>query len=332
VVFTSSADSRWAGRWLQWGDFARFWEQVVRWAGKPSQSTDCEILTDVEGQEAAVRVEAFDAQGKFLQLASIEGQVLTPDMKGQPLQLAQTGPGQYAGRFRAQAPGSYIVTVQYRRTDQANSSGGSPSAQDAARLANAIVTIPFAPEFRDLSDNMPLLEEISRMTHGRVLSLDCDPNEVNLFDSAGLKFPETHLPLVRPLMLAWVALFLLDVAVRRVAVDVRASLRRVKGWLALAARPEKDDRISRLQARRQRLRAQWSAGAADGVFAKRYEGGETYRGDVIDSQSGRPEQPAAQAPAEKPKPQKPASQSTHIDQLLQAKRRKTGQDGKGQDL
>ena len=93
VAFTSSADSRWAGQWLQWADFARFWEQVVRWAGKPAQSTDCEIFTDVEGQQATVNVEAFDTEGKFLQLAAIEGQVLTPEMKGEPLQLAQTGPG-----------------------------------------------------------------------------------------------------------------------------------------------------------------------------------------------------------------------------------------------
>ncbi len=95
VVFTSSADSRWAGQWLQWGDFARFWEQVVRWAGKPAQSTECEIATDVEGQEATVRVQALDSQGKSLQLAALQGQVLTPEMKSEPLSLTQTGPGQY---------------------------------------------------------------------------------------------------------------------------------------------------------------------------------------------------------------------------------------------
>ena len=339
VAFTSSADSRWAAQWVQWPDFARFWEQVIRWAGKPSQSTDCEILTDAEGQEATVRVEAFDAEGRFLQLAAIEGQVLTPEMEGRPLQLTQTGPGQYSGRFRAQTPGSYIVNIQYRKAGQtpAGVEGVSPSnrgqdardpmtrsMQDQIRLANAIVTIPFAPEFRDLSDNAPLLEEVSRMTQGRVLSLDSDPNEVNLFDDAGLKFPETHLPLVRPLMLVWVALFLLDVAVRRVVVDVRASLRRVRGWLASAVRQEKDERIARLQTRRQRLRAQWSAGAAGGVFAKRYEGGEKYQGDTIDSEPRRQGEP----PAEEPKPQKPAAPSTHIDQLLQAKRRKAGRDGK----
>jgi len=327
VAFTSSADSRWAAQWVQWPDFARFWEQTIRWAGRPSQSADCEILTDVEGQEATVRVEAFDAEGKFLQLASVEGQVLTPEMKGQPLQLTQTGPGQYSGRFRAPSPGSYIVNLQYRKAADAARAEGVAAPQDGARMANAIVTIPFAPEFRDLSDNAPLLKEISQMTGGRVLSLNSDPNEVNLYDYAGLKFPETHLPLVQPLMLAWVLLFLMDVAVRRVIVDVRAPLRKAAAWLTSTARHEKDERISRLQARSQKLRAQWAAGAAGGVFAKRYEGGEKYQGDVIGAEPKRQEPPAA-PPPEEPKRPKPPSESTHIDQLLQARRRKAGQDEK----
>ncbi len=325
VAFTSSVDTRWAAQWVQWPQFSKFWEQVIRWAGRPSQSADCEILTDVEGQEATVQVEAFDAEGRFLQLAAVEGQVLTPEMKAQPLQLTQTGPGQYSGRFRALSPGSYIVNLQYRRTAAGASDGdGALPPGSGARMANAIVTVPFAPEFRDLTDNAPLLGEISKMTQGRVLPLDSDPNEANLYDYAGLKFPETHLPLVRPLMLAWLALFLLDVGVRRVVVDVRGSLRKVRAWVISATRSEMDERISRLQARRQKLRAQWSAGTADGVFARRYGGGEKYRGDTIDSEPKRPEEPVTKPPVEEPKPQKPAAPSTHIDQLLQAKRRKAG--------
>ncbi len=328
VAFTSSADTRWAAQWVQWSDFARFWEQVVRWAGRPSQSADCEVVTDVEGQEAMIRVEAFDADGKFLQLASIEGQVLTPDMKSQSLELSQTGPGQYAGRFRAPAPGSYIVNVQYRKTDDVpRGQEAAPASQNGPRSANAIVTIPFAPEFRDLTDNAALLKEISEMTRGRVLPLESDPNEVNLYDYAGLRFPETHLPLVQPLMLAWIALFLTDVAVRRVIVDARARLRKAVAWLTATTRQEKDERIVRLQARSQKLRAQWAAGAADGVFSKRYQGGENYQGSTIDSEPKRAEPPTAKPAVEEPKKPKPV-ESTHIDQLLQARHKRAGRDQK----
>jgi uncharacterized membrane protein len=312
VAFTSSADSRWAGAWLQWPDFVRFWEQVVRWAGRPAQSTDCEIFTDVEGREVTVSVEATATeQGGFTSFAGIEGQVLTPEMKSETLPLTQTGPGQYAGRFQVSASGSYVVNLQYRMA----------GPEQGTRLANAIVTVPFAPEFRDLSDNAPLLAEVSRMTSGRVLSLASDPNAVNLYDYAGLRFPETHLPLLRPLLLAWIVLFLLDVAVRRVVLDIRAALRRVKDWLARAARREEDQVIARLQARRQKLREQWSARTADARAAQRYEGAQKYEGELLSAEPKR-EVPAPAAPkSAEPKPPAPG---THIDQLLQAKRRKTG--------
>lgn len=309
VAFTSSADSRWAGPWLEWSEFAPFWEKVVRWAGKPTQSADCEIFMDVEGQEAVVNVEAFDEEGRFLQFASIEGQVLTPEMQAEPLKLTQTGPGQYAGQFRAPSSGSYIVNVQYRKT----------GSDEKTRLANAIATIPFAPEFRDLSDNTPLLEEISEMTGGRVLPWD--PNQANLYEYAGLDFPETHLPLLRPLMLVWIALFLLDVAVRRVVADVRAAWRRARAWLTAKAAREEDAVISRLRATRQKLREQWSARTADSIASQRYDAAETYQGELLSAEPRRePEAPKKPPVAQRQKKEKPR-ETSHIDQLLKAKRK-----------
>jgi len=130
-------------------------------------------------------------------------------------------------------------------------------------------------------------------------------------------------------MLAWIALFLTDVAVRRVILDARAKLRRAVAWVTATTRQEKDDRIARLQARSQKLRAQWAAGAADGVFSKRYEGGQKYQGDTIVSDPRRAEAPAAKPAAAEPAKPKPAAQSTHIDQLLQARHKRTGGDQKG---
>ncbi|MBN1362322.1 MAG: VWA domain-containing protein [Sedimentisphaerales bacterium] len=319
VAFTSSADSRWAGPWMQWADFARFWEQVVRWAGRPAQAADCEIFADVQGQDVTVNVEASDATGKSIQFAGIEGQVLTPEMKADPLQLTQTGPGQYAGRFRADASGSYIVNIQYRPV----------GSDEGNRLANTIVTIPFAPEFRDLTDNAPLLEEVSRITGGRILP--ADPNQADLYDYAGLHFPQTHLPLLRPLMLIWLALFLLDIAVRRVILDVRAGWRRVESWVFATARREQSETISRLQATRQKLRAQWSTRADRTVIAKRYEGGEKYQGQVLGAEPQHKAEPPKPAETKKPEKKKEeAREASHIDQLLKAKRKATEDKGRGE--
>jgi Ca-activated chloride channel family protein len=311
VAFTSSVDSRWASRWLQWPGFETFWEQTVRWAAKPAQAADCEVFADVEGRRVAINVEALDAEGKFLQLANIDGQVIAPDMSNEALGLTQIGPGQYRARFQADASGSYVVNLRYRKL-----------GEDAeTRLTQTTVTIPFAPEFRDLSDNAPLLNEVSQITGGNILS--ADPNLANLFDYAGVKFPETQLPLNRHLMFAWLVIFLLDVAVRRVAVDFKAGARRVVAFVrSLRTDLKTDQTLERLRVRRDKLREQLAGRSTDEFASKRYEAPAESRAD-LPMASAAPAEPAPDkevpAPVVREKPAV-AEQPSHIQQLLQAKR------------
>ncbi len=312
AAFTSSVDSRWASNWLQWSGFERFWEQAVRWAAKPSQSADCEVFADVQGREVTINVEAIDAEGKFIQFANIEGQVISPDVSTSTLELTQVGPGQYNGRFQATASGSYVVNLRYKKL----------SGDTNTHITQTTVTIPFAPEFRDLSDNTPLLAEVSEISSGRILS--SDPNDAELFDYAMLKFPKTEMPLLKPLMLIWLALFLLDVATRRVILDVRAIARRAASLVRLKKLGKQTDQtLDRLRARRLKLRDQLSARKADAIASRRYEAGEEVKGDL-------PMAGAAKLPDVQPekKPEKPVpgragipEESSHIQRLLKAKRK-----------
>jgi len=243
VAFTSSADSKWASKWLSWPGFGRFWEQTVRWAGKPAQSSDCEVFADVQGRDVTVNIEAIDPEGKSIQFANIDGQVIAPDVSSIPLDLVQIGPGQYQGQFQGGESGSYIVNLQYRKV-----------GEDAkTHIMQTTVTIPFAPEFRDLSDNEPLLVEVSEITGGKILPRD--PNLATVYDHAGLKFPYSRMPLTKPLMFLWIVLFLLDVAVRRVAVDFRAMARRAAALIRAARGQRKvDQTLERRRSRNRRRR------------------------------------------------------------------------------
>lgn len=215
VAFTSSADSRWAGKWLAWGGFDRFWEQAVRWAAKSPQSTDCETFADVQGRDVTLTVEAVQPGGKFVQFAKIVGQVIAPDMSTRPLELRQIGPGQYRSNFQADQGGSFLVNLRYRRTGDG----------EKDQLVQSVITVPFAPEFEDLTDNSALLAQIAETTGGR--SLNVDPEKAELFSRAGLTKPRSAMALTIPLLLAWVVLFLLDVAIRRIAIDFAAIARRL---------------------------------------------------------------------------------------------------------
>lgn len=312
AAFTSSADSRWASPWLKWGGFERFWEQTVRWASKSSQPTDCEVFADVHGRDVTVTVEAATAAGGFLRLADITGQVIAPDMSTSTLALRQVGPGRYRAAFRAGQAGSHLVTVRYRK----------PGEESGVRLVQSAVTVPYAPEFRDLSDNAALLAEVAALTGGRVLSGDA--KTVNLFSRKGIKFPETAKPLTRPIIFIWLAAFLLDVAVRRIAWDIRATLRRLAGIIMGLRRREAAGRtLDRLMLRRRRVRKELDARSGAAVASRRYEAPQAGAPEELPQvgQIDFEKQPPTRAPEPTVKKPPPAEKDrTHLDRLLKAKR------------
>lgn len=308
AAFTSSIDSRWASNWLGWSNFETFWEQVVRWAGKPSQSSDCEITTDVQDKKVTVNVEAIDDQGKFIQFSDIDGRVISPDVEVDDIELVQVGPGQYSATFDAKGSGSYIVNMRYKKI-------GEP---DKVYITDTAVTIPFAPEFRDLSDNMPLLAQVSEMTNGRMLS--SDPNQANLFDYTGLKFPETQIPLIRPLMLIWLALFLVDVAVRRLAFDFKAMSRRIVRVISRKKTQKTETTLDKLKITRKQVHDQFKIRSKDAAASRKYVPDEKFKGDLPISKV---EDKKPEVKKEEPKPDKKAKEedASHIQRLLKAKKK-----------
>jgi len=225
----------------------------------------------------------------------------------------QIGPGQYQGRVQANTSGSYIVNLRYKKLDN----------DTKQHFTTTAVTIPVAPEFRDLSDNAPLLSQISEISGGRILS--SDPNQVNLFDRSGLKFPETQMPLIKPLMFLWLALFLLDVAVRRVILDIRAIGRRIAAVLLRYRRSKQKEEktIEQLKLRRQKVRDQLSARSRESIASRRYEADEKYEGELPMVKPSTMKVETEKTVSQKSETVKdiPEDETSHIQRLLKAKRK-----------
>ncbi|MFB3892775.1 MAG: glutamine amidotransferase [Phycisphaerae bacterium] len=321
VAFTSSADSRWAAQWLAWGGFNRFWEQTIRWVAKSSQSSDCEVYPDVQGRDVTLTVESVDDKGKFVQFSNIVGKVIAPDMTTKDLVLTQVGPGRYRANFQAAAGGSYLVNLQYRKVGPENAPGLNGSTHTA-------VIVPFAPEFRDLSDNAAMMAEVARITGGRIIG--ADPKQADIFSRQGVKFPQTALPLTAPLIFVWLGLFLMDVASRRIVLDVVALLRRARAALpSLRIKKTADATIDRLKSKRQEFLDQLAARKKDARAGARFEAPAGGAPAGLDTSAmpdkaaalGEDQAPAqAQAPPPKPAP-KPPQEATPLQKLLDAKKR-----------
>jgi uncharacterized membrane protein len=250
VAFTSDAE-RWAQPWLAWPGYERMWSQVVRAASRPPGGKEVRGSMRAEGDEVLIRLDAMNDDASPRSGLTVPVTVYAPSGQASEASLAQVSPGVYEGRVRARETGSYIALVKPRAGER--------------RLAPVIVgtTVQESAEYRSLSSNDALMAQVARVGRGRVLDI-AQPETADLFSRGGIRPAEAVTPLWKPLMIAALLLFLLDVAMRRVAWD---------RWFGAAFRGTAEQRLARQELSR-------AAGAQRSVASLRErsrEAGETLR-------------------------------------------------------
>ncbi|MHC4100425.1 MAG: VWA domain-containing protein [Planctomycetota bacterium] len=211
IAYMSDLTGLWGGHWVGWVDFESFWEQSFRWVMRPSAPSNIIVNTAHEGDRAQVEVEALKGDTSFMDFLRTSAVVLHPDGTTEPLTLQQTGPGRYRGDFRTTQEGAYLVNINFV--------GGAPDAPMQGNI-QAAVSVPYPREFRAVKHNAALLKEVADRTGGR--ELGADPALVDLFYRGELDVPKSPRSIWDLLAILAAALFVLDVAGRRIAVDRRA--------------------------------------------------------------------------------------------------------------
>ncbi len=219
VAFTSGMWTRWGAKWVEWPKFSKLWAQIVRWVSRQSAAAAFDVTTAVQGGKGRIRIDALDKNAAAINFMSIEGTLVKPDHESESLELTQTGPGVYEGEFDARAAGSYVASFSYRL--------GSGRDAIAGSLQTGL-SVAFSPEFRELETNEALLSELSERTGGRVLT----PAEApDAFDTTSLPPAEARRPIWQYLIRWMLLLFLLDVAVRRIAINPIEIVRKVRRFI-----------------------------------------------------------------------------------------------------
>jgi len=243
ITFTSDTTGRWAKTWPQWTGFRQFWDQSMRWAMRPGGSANLRVVTEDRGERTRIIVEASDEKGDRLDFLRWQGRIVRPDLSADPVELRQTGPGRYEAEVDSSQAGSHTLSLGYEEP-QADGSVKRGSVQ-------AAVTRPFADEFRALRDNRALLEQVAKETGGRVLSQR--PSDNDLWTRDGLVMPVSLQPIWLIVALGAIGLFLGDVAIRRVRIDVPAIAKAALGLFG-KSRSVANQRVDTLKAARDRAR------------------------------------------------------------------------------
>jgi hypothetical protein len=117
-----------------------------------------------------------------------------------------------------------VLGLRYAAPDESVTGGVLEGSVQAA------ITRPFADEFRTLEDNSALLTQVAEMTGGRVLA--GDPVKDALWERKGLTMPVALTPIWLVVAAIAIGLFLVDVGVRRVRIDIMGWARSMRRGLS----------------------------------------------------------------------------------------------------
>lgn len=200
VAWMSDLTGRWAPEWLQWQGFPSFAAQLVSWTLPAPQPETLATDVALEGNQALIVVQAFDAAGAPRNLLDITANAIAPDLSATQVRLQQTAPGRYEGRMAVSQVGPYLAQIQ--------------QSLDGTLLSTHTTgfVVPYSPEYTTLTIDSALLTGIAATSGGRV---GIEPTDAFARTQEDV---ERTRPIWTWLLLAAALLFPLDVVIRRVMV------------------------------------------------------------------------------------------------------------------
>ena len=258
VAFTSGMWRRWGANWLDWEKYKPLWGQTLRWTMRKSGGSDLDIQASIEQGQGKLVIDAVDKTSGYLNFLEFQGRVIDPQLVGKPLQIVQTGPGHYEAKFDAGSPGSYIMGFAYRK-------GGEGEWQ----TVQTGIASSYSPEYGQLQGNPNFLQQSDGDAGGpEGRGSAARTGEVRTSRAGAVNVFRRDLPEAVMREPAWptllaiaLALFLFDVAVRRIAIDPRAV---AAGRARLGQRPggpvarRGGDGVDRsLKQRREQVQEEW---------------------------------------------------------------------------
>ena len=193
-VWTSDATIRWSADWVDWDGFTDFWGRLVGDVLPPGRDTPPEVRLDGGTLEISYRAEVPLEAVAIAQIRDSEQRVTV-------VPLQRSGVSLFEGRVPVTAEGAYWVAVRVEDATGTIASGSSG------------VIAGYADEFAFRDPDPQLAFDLADATGGRVA-----PGAASIYNPAPL-MGATEQALWPFLASVALALFLLDVALRRLVVS-----------------------------------------------------------------------------------------------------------------
>ncbi len=219
VAFTSGMWERWGYHWVVWPGFSRFWTQVIRYTGRPANPSDLDVETNIVNGRGRVIVSAEHlATFEQASLGAV-ARLIRPDFSVESVHLRQTELGRLEGEFVANEPGTYLANVAY----QLDTATG-----DQSGTVRSGAVVAYSQEYAAVKDNETALLEIARKTGGRMLYRK---HPETVFEPSSIRPVRVRRSMWDLLVIAALPMFLLDVAIRRLAISPLNIYEKCVSWI-----------------------------------------------------------------------------------------------------
>lgn len=111
AAFTSDAKARWAGEWLNWPGYGKFWSQVVRGLLRKSDAAAFEVTTRETGGDLELQIDAVTPDGAFRNRLPITVAIRGEDDTTSQFPAVQSAPGRYNVKVPLPIEGTTVISV-----------------------------------------------------------------------------------------------------------------------------------------------------------------------------------------------------------------------------
>jgi Mg-chelatase subunit ChlD len=201
IAWTSDVKARWSAPWVRWRGFPRFWRQLLRSSMPIDQETVWPVSARLARERLSLAADAIDSEDRFVNGLRVTAEVRDPGGRSTEVELSQTASGRYAGEVPAGVFGAWEARVEFadRETGEVVATG------------RASATYPYPDEHALMArQDEALLQALAARTGGAM-----DPAPAAVFAETGRTTRHTR-PVRTPLLQLALALFVLDVFLRRV--------------------------------------------------------------------------------------------------------------------
>jgi uncharacterized membrane protein len=225
LAWTSDVKPRWAVEWLRWPGFEKFWGQLVHEHMRQKHRRELDMKAEVVGGQLRASVDAFGADERFENGLVSRLKIIGPQPGGDTkvVPMRQTAPGRYEASLPLDKYGSFLLEAEHLRDLP-------DGTQKAVAQSSGHVSNPYPREYASFEPDLVTLDRAAVTTGG----VTDPPTVAAIFDPAGEKVTY-HEELWRRFIYAAIAVFLLDLFVRRVRLFDRKFVQK---------RPPRDRKLS----------------------------------------------------------------------------------------